>query len=205
MGCRKYKGEAYFDDLTGQTHLPEDLEEMPFVFDGEAYVIDLTDENAAAFRAAMMPFVRAARRTTKSKILASLPKRKRHLKAVPSPSPQESETEPEKTAQNGTVSQKGQEVEARSGAEGSPAAEAPSGPLDSSGAELSPRPALSLAAPPEWAAFAPHRSDDAGDRRLKARQWAAALGMDLPGNMVTPQILEQWEVFYRQGRWINIQ
>lgn len=205
MGCRKYKGHQYFDDLTGQTHLPEELESFAFVFDGEALEIDLTDENAAAFREAMAPFVKAARRTTKSRVMATLPRRKRHLHAVPDvpPSP-----EPLQAPENAPSEEKGDDAEALPDSEGTQVPEEAPSALNSSAPEPAPRPALSIVSrppmepiPEQWVAYKPERRDDMADRRLKARQWAGAMAMQLPDNKVTDEILKRWEGFYRERRW----
>lgn len=46
------------DDLDGS----EAAETVTFTYEGRAYELDLSAENAAAYHAAMAPFVRAARR-----------------------------------------------------------------------------------------------------------------------------------------------
>lgn len=49
------------DDLNGTLIEVGDGETVRFSFGGTAYEIDLTNENAAAFRAAFEPYVKAAR------------------------------------------------------------------------------------------------------------------------------------------------
>ena len=49
------------DDLDGTVLEPGAGETVTFSLDGVAYEIDLTDDNAAAFRAAMSPYIDAAR------------------------------------------------------------------------------------------------------------------------------------------------
>jgi len=206
MGCRKYRGEAFFDDLTGETHLPEELEEMAFAFDGQALIIDLSDENAAAFREAMAPFVRAARPASKSKVLATLPKRERRLKAVPdvpvSP-PTESASEPESEPQDAPISPKGEEFEPLSEPEGNQVPEAPSDASDSSFS----RPALTVvpvSTPDDWAPWAPTPRDDKPERVRKARNWLTAQGRG-QHEVLTPKIFAEWEEFYQRQKWRDLE
>lgn len=231
MGCRRYKGERYFDDLTEETHLPEELEEMPFVFDGQALVIDLSDDNAAAFRAAMAPFVDAARPTSKAKVLGTLPKRERHLKVVPPLPAEEKENEPEEEQPEGPSPHKGESTDALSEPDGLLVPESPAKPLDSvppvepsfEGREgdpskavsdlrsLTARPALSLAPPvptepipAPWAEFTPARGDDKQSRVFKTRKWATEMGTPL-NETLTPKQFAAWEAWYRDERWRNLQ
>ena len=53
----------YIDDIDG-TPLGDGGEQIEFSFDKKDYVIDLTDENAAAFREAMAPYLEAASKVT---------------------------------------------------------------------------------------------------------------------------------------------
>jgi len=210
MGCRKYKGRQYWDDLTGETHLPEELEEMAFAFDGQALVIDLSDENATAFREAMAPFVRAARPASKSKVLATLPKRERHLKAVPdvpvSP-PAESASEPESEPQNAPISEKGQSVEPRTEPEGT---RVPDEPSDASNLGFGPQVREANEArqapertPEEWAPHAPASNDDQPARVAKTRAWATLMGTP-PEQPLTKMMFRAWEEFYRRQGWRNL-
>lgn len=208
MGCRKFKGRQWLDDLDGQTYLPEDLEEIVFVLDGEAKVIHLNRANADAFREAMSPYVDAAQPTTKSKVLSTLPRKKRHLSIVPST---QSDSEPREEAQNSPVPHKGEAVEALSEPGGTRVPEAPSKPSDFSPLEEPAKAVLSVVRPPKpepvpeaWAPYAPELRDDKADKMLKARQWAGQMAMELPDNMVTPEVLIRWKGFYKERRWLNI-
>ena len=53
----------YIDDIDG-TPLEDGGEHIEFSFDNKDYVIDLSDENAAAFREAMAPYLEAASKVT---------------------------------------------------------------------------------------------------------------------------------------------
>lgn len=230
MGCRRFKGEAFYDDLTGETHLPEELEELVFAFDGEALAIHLDDDNAAAFRAAMAPFVSAARPTSKSKVLGTLPRRKRHLTVVPDPPPEQSErpliadqerlamdrlcdhgqNEPDESGQNAPETEKGESAGALSEAKGLLVPESPSKPLDFS-SPVEPRPALSLAPPAPvtpipapWGEFAPDGNDDKRSRIFKTRKWATEMGYPL-NETLTPEMFTKWEEWYRDERWRNLE
>jgi len=210
MGCRKYKGEAFFDDLTGETHLAEELERMVFVFDGQAYEIDLTDENAEDFRAFMARYTGAARTTSKAKVLATLPKKQRHLSVVPSPAP-----EPAGSEQDAPETPKGQSVETPEEPKGTDIRETPSDVSDSVPVPEvrpqapAPRPALSVVPPPPqrmpnvWAPHAPHTSDDKGTRVRKVRAWATLMGTPSE-QLLTPDMFQQWEKFYREQGWLNL-
>lgn len=212
MGCRKFKGEAFFDDLTGETHLPEELEELVFVVDGQALAIHLDDDNAAKFRAAMAPFVSAARPTSKAKVLATLPKRKRHLTVVPDPPREGSESEPQEESQEGPSPHKGEESQSLSEPEGLSVPDSPAGPLDSAPGSPA-RPTLALAPPlterrveaipAEWAAHAPSAKDDKPTRVAKARKWATLLGGSA-NETLTPAVFAKWEEFYQRAAWRNI-
>lgn len=228
MGCRKFKGEAYFDDLSDEPRLPEELERVVFVFDGEALELDLDDDNAAMFRQAMSPFVRAARKTSKAAVLATLPRKRRHLTVVPSPAvmPVSEETAPqgapfpqtdpdsgsgcEDSTLEGRFPLEGNDTDGLTGSEGPPVPETSPDVSESRVPEPA-KPALSLVpdektkrAWDQWAAFAPEARDDKADRMLKARQWAGALLVELPDGKVTPEILVQWEEFYRERRWARL-
>lgn len=54
------------DDLDGTVLEPGSGETVLFSVDGTAYEIDLTDENAAALRAALEPFIAAARSVSRA-------------------------------------------------------------------------------------------------------------------------------------------
>lgn len=56
----------YIDDLDG-TVLGDEANTIAFAFDGKDYTIDLSDENAAAFRDAMAPYVDAGHKQTAAK------------------------------------------------------------------------------------------------------------------------------------------
>lgn len=62
------------DDLDGTVLEVGDGETVLFSLDGTAYEIDLTDENAAALRAALAPFVAAAR-SVSARATAAAPRR----------------------------------------------------------------------------------------------------------------------------------
>lgn len=219
MGCRKFKGRQWLDDLDGQTYLPEDLEEIVFVLDGEAKVIHLNRANADAFREAMGPYVDAAQPTTKSKVLSTLPRKKRHLSIVPSVEDREGESsravsdlrsltttpvendvqaEPENTS----FPHKGEAVEALPEPEGTRVPEAPSKPSDSS-------PVLSVVRDDNedkrkpWLPMAPHSKDDQQAKVFKVRKWATAMGLP-PQKPLTPEMFERWEAFYITQGWLNL-
>jgi hypothetical protein len=159
----------------------------------------------------MAPFVKAARPTSKAKVLGTLPKRPRHLTVVPPLPPEESESEPEESGQNAPETHKGESVDALSEPEGLLVPESPPKPLDSVPGSQAVRPALSLAppagrtpAPPEWAEFAPARGDDMQSRVFKTRKWATAMGC--PANKTLgPKMFAKWEEWYREERWNNIE
>lgn len=56
----------YIDDIDG-TVLGSEANTIAFAFDGKDYTIDLSDENAAAFREAVAPYVSAGHRQTSAK------------------------------------------------------------------------------------------------------------------------------------------
>lgn len=208
MGCEKIQIVQYYDDLTRKVRLPEELEEFAFVFDGQALVLHVDDENAAAFRAAMAPFVEAAQPTTKAKVLATLPKgraRKRdHLKVVPDV--EVAATEPP----NAPETHQGEESETVSAPEVPQVPEATPEPSDSRpSSEAQPRPKLAMVPdrrpriPAVWAQSAPSTTDQKADQMLKARAWAGDVGRDLPGGMVTAQVLSDWSAWYTEQRWMD--
>ncbi|MCD2499357.1 MULTISPECIES: Lsr2 family protein [Microbacterium] len=64
------------DDLDGTVLEVGDGETVHFSLDGVAYEIDLTDDNAAALRAAVAPFIAAGRRLARTaSVSAAAPKR----------------------------------------------------------------------------------------------------------------------------------
>jgi hypothetical protein len=66
------------DDLDGTVLEVGDGETVHFSLDGVAYEIDLTDDNAAALRAAVAPFISAGRRLARTaSVSSSAPKPKR--------------------------------------------------------------------------------------------------------------------------------
>lgn len=207
MGCRTFKGRQWTDDLDGQTHLPEELEEIVFVFDGQAKVIHLNRENAAAFRASMSPYVVAAQPATKSRVLSTLPRKTRHLSIVP-PSPSVV-PEPEEESQNSPISQKGEAVEALSEPEGTRVPETPSKPLDSSPPDEPAKTVSSVAPLPEWttpqawAQHAPNQNDDQLTKVRKVRAWATALAVPTEQTLI-PEMFQQYDKFYREQGWLNL-
>jgi|SRR5690625_3543617 len=56
----------YIDDLDG-TDLGDRANTIEFAFEGKEYTIDLSDENAAAFREAMKPYIDAGQRLSGAK------------------------------------------------------------------------------------------------------------------------------------------
>lgn len=57
----------YLDDLTGE-ELPQDqVQQVPFSFDGVEYEIDLTPHHAAELRTALAPYVGAGRRIPRTR------------------------------------------------------------------------------------------------------------------------------------------
>lgn len=229
MGCRKFKGRQWIDDLSEQTHLPEELEEIVFVFDGQAKVIHLNRENAAAFRASMSPYSEAAQPTTKSKVLSTLPRKPRHLSIVPpSPSvdsetPHEAQNSPETqwitdrrsgsdcedSTLEGRFPQKGEAVEALSELEGTRVPETPSKPLDSRSPDEPAKTVSSVAPLPEWttpqawAQHAPNQNDDQLTKVRKVRAWATALAVPTEQTLI-PEMFQQYDKFYREQGWLNL-
>lgn len=226
MGCRKFQGRQWTDDLDGQTHLPEELEEIVFVFDGQAKVIHLNRENAAAFRASMSPYSEAAQPTTKSRVLSTLPRKSRHLSIVP-PSPsvdsepegdlgdsllsddRRSDPRTQEESQNSPISQKGEAVEALSEPEGTRVPETPSKPLDSRPPDEPAKTVSSVAPLPEWttpqawAQHAPNQNDDQLTKVRKVRAWATALAVPTEQTLI-PEMFQQYDKFYREQGWLNL-
>lgn len=202
MGCRKIRVEEYYDDLTGEVHLLEALEEMVFVFDGVALAVHLNDENAAAFRAAMAPFVEAARQTSKAKVMSTLPKKPRHLRAVPDV------TEPVEAPPETPFPGKGEESQPLSEPEVPEVPGQAPDVSDFSSPNAPSRPSLSVvptprtSIPPEWAKYAPSARDDQPTRIFKCRQWATAMGTPAHETL-NGVVFETWETFYREQRWVN--
>lgn len=57
----------FVDDLDGTEMVRAQAETIEFTFDGKAYAIDLGEENAAAFREAIQPYLAAARQADSGK------------------------------------------------------------------------------------------------------------------------------------------
>jgi len=54
----------YVDDIDGTELADDQVESIAFTFDGKDYTIDLGEQNAAAFREAISPYIEAAQKVS---------------------------------------------------------------------------------------------------------------------------------------------